>query len=75
MSPRVKGSKSLAVALVVLVFVSGILILLHQLVVWGRIDVDQILHHEFFGFVALSFTFGFALCVYVFRVRLPQRIR
>lgn len=68
------SSKVLALLFVILVTISGLLILLHQLVMWGRIDFDQMMHHEFFAFAAFSFTLGFILCVYFFSVRLPRRI-
>ena len=36
----------------------GIFILLHQLITWGKIDYDQILHHEWFAAVLISFAIG-----------------
>jgi hypothetical protein len=39
-------------------FIAGSAILAHQVIFFGRIDVDQILHHEWFAAVLISFAIG-----------------
>ena len=37
---------------------AGGAVILHQLIMWGRIDVADVLHHEFFGGVLIAFGLG-----------------
>ncbi len=41
-----------------LFYVAGALILAHQIIWWGRIDWDQVMHHEFFAAVAMALGAG-----------------
>ena len=38
--------------------VAGGAVLAHQVLVWGRVDLVDVLHHEFFAGVLLAFSAG-----------------
>jgi len=52
-------------ALVIFCVVASVVILAHQLTFWGRIDIVDMLHHEFFAFVLLAFALGIVVTVFI----------
>jgi hypothetical protein len=46
-----------------LTLAAGALILAHQLITWQRIDITDILHHEWFAGVLLAFSLGVYLAL------------